>query len=481
MLLALVATSAVTLLAAATVLLSPLQARLRDQSRTALKAAVLSARGQLVGALREGRPNPDEITRRLAVRTNSEGRLFDINPAASGPPLRAGLLQEDRPADVDALYLQGRSRTLVSQSGAGIRISVGLLMPARNGHFYVLSVNKQDSNITQIVREVRKAFITAALIGLAVAVALGLVLSGTLNRRLARLRHAARRIVSEGPDVPALVDARKDELGDLARAMAEMQDALRRQESARRRFVATASHELRTPLTSAMGTLELLAEDLDAENLDLDDAKSQVRSAQADLQRLRVLATELLDLSRLDAGVELRQEPVEIGELARAVAAEFALEATGGGHTLNVVAPRGPCWGRGDPGAVARIARILIDNALRYAPPGSAIAIAAGHESGHAQLAVSDVGPGVAPDDRELIFERFRRGANASSVTGFGLGLAIGRELAIRQGGSLALDESYAPGARFVLRLQIDLPRGDQGEESPDSGSRSYSVDGVVR
>jgi len=198
LLLALVATSAVTLLAAAAALLSPLQARLRDQSRTALRAAVLSARGQLVGALREGHPDPEEITRRLAVRTNSDGQLYDIDPRNVGPPLRGGLPQADRPPDVQALYEQRRSNTIVTQNGAGIRISVGLLMPARNGHFYVLSVNKQDANIAQIVTEVRRAFITAALIGLAVALGLGLVLSRTLNRRLARLRQAARRIVEEG-------------------------------------------------------------------------------------------------------------------------------------------------------------------------------------------------------------------------------------------------------------------------------------------
>jgi signal transduction histidine kinase len=479
LLLALVATSAVTLLAAAAALLSPLQTRLRDQSRTALRAAVLSARGQLVDGLREGHPDPREITRRLAVRTNSVGQLFDLDPRLSGPPLNDGLPKTNRPPEVQTLYEQRRSNTVVSQDGNGIRITVGLLMPARNGHFYVLSVEKQDANIVQIVSEVRRAFITAALIGLAVALGLGLVLSRTLNRRLARLRQAARRIVEEGPDVPELVDPRRDELGDLARAMAEMQEALRRQESARRRFVATASHELRTPLTSAMGTLELLAEDLDADDLDIESAQEQVRLAQADLQRLRTLATELLDLSRLDAGVELRQEPVELGEVARAVAAEFALQAAAGDQTLDVVAPRSACWCRGDPGAVARIARILIDNALRYAPPGSTIAIAAGHDGEHAQLEVCDEGPGVAPADRELIFERFRRGASAAP--GFGLGLAIGRELAVRQGGSLELDERHAPGARFVLRLQIELPRGGQPEASPESGSRSYSVDGVVR
>src|SRR3954453_21287754 len=180
LLLALVATSAVTLLAAAAALLSPLQARLRDQSRTALRAAVLSARGQLVGALREGHPDPREITRRLAVRTNSVGELFDLDPRLSGPPLKDGLAPANRPPDVQTLYEQRRSNTVVSQDGNGIRITVGLLMPARNGHFYVLSVGKQDANIGQIVTEVRRAFITAALIGLAVALGLGLVLSRTL-------------------------------------------------------------------------------------------------------------------------------------------------------------------------------------------------------------------------------------------------------------------------------------------------------------
>ena len=121
-----------------------------------------------------------------------------------------------------------------------------------------------------------------------------------------------------------------------------MQEELRRQEAARRSFVSTASHELRTPLTMLQGTMELLDEDL-RDGVDLEDAQEQVASARRELRRLSVLASELLDLSRLDADVQLRSEPVELGEIARAVAAEFALRAGERGIELEVDSP-GPCW-----------------------------------------------------------------------------------------------------------------------------------------
>ena len=199
---------------------------------------------------------------------------------------------------------------------------------------------------------------------------LGIALATRLARRLARLRAAAVRVAEEGTDAPTPRDDGRDEVGDLARALATMQRELRRQEAARRAFVATASHELRTPLTSLQGTIELLEEDLRDGRLDHEDARRQVVGAQRELRRLARLASELLDLSRLDADVSLREEPVELGELCRAVAAEFELRAASATSTLEVAAPPGPCWGRGDPGAVARVVRILLDNALRHAPGG---------------------------------------------------------------------------------------------------------------
>jgi signal transduction histidine kinase len=235
-----------------------------------------------------------------------------------------------------------------------------------------------------------------------------------------------------------------------------MQEELRRQESARRAFVATASHELRTPLTMLQGTMELLAEDLEEARPDVPDAQRQVATARRELQRLSTLAEELLDLSRLDAAVALRSEAVELGELARAVVAEFGLRAGERDTAIEFVPPTGQCWGRGDPDAVARVVRILIDNALRYGD-GDAIRVTAGEA---ATVEVADRGPGVPAEERDRIFERFYRGRVRGSEGGFGLGLAIGRELAERMGGTLTLADRPGGGTRFTL----SLPRSRGGD-----------------
>jgi signal transduction histidine kinase len=163
---------------------------------------------------------------------------------------------------------------------------------------------------------------------------------------------------------------------------------------------------------------------------------------------------------------------VELGETARAVAAEFEVRAHDHGVTLEVMPPLGPCWARGDPGAIARIARILLDNALRFAPPGDAVRVVAAYHGDSATLEVADHGPGVPPDERELIFERFQRGSATGGEGGVGLGLAIGRELAERQGGTLVLAPGDGPGARFVLRLPIEMPAGSAPAE-PDAVATS--------
>ena len=197
---------------------------------------------------------------------------------------------------------------------------------------YVLAVRKPIDEITSAVSAVRSAFITAALAGLALTLILGIPLSARLVRRLRRLREAALELAQEGPDVEVPVDRARDEVGDLARTLAMMQQRLQQQEEARRSFVATASHELRTPLTSLDGMLELLDDDLRYEEPDLEDARALLDRARVQSRRLGRLAADLLDLSRLDAKVELRSEPVELGELSRAVLAEFELGTAGAAH-----------------------------------------------------------------------------------------------------------------------------------------------------
>ncbi len=317
---------------------------------------------------------------------------------------------------------------------------------------YVLAVRKSVAEIPDVVHHVRDAFLYAALAGLVIALLLGIPLSARLVRRLRRLREAALELAGGAQTVAVPVDRARDEVGDLGRTLVTMQQLLGRQEEARRAFVATASHELRTPLTSLDGMLELLDDDLHYAQPDLEDARALLARARAQSRRLGRLAADLLDLSRIDAQVELRSEPVELGELSRAVLAEFEL-GTQEREIATALSGYGPpVWARGDPGSIARILRILLDNAVRASPAGSLITVSLlrGELAG---ISVSDQGSGVDPSERDAIFRRFHRGRNTAGEAGFGLGLAIGRELAERMGGRLLLDDGPAPGATFRLQL----------------------------
>jgi signal transduction histidine kinase len=457
LLLALVVTSAATLLAAALVLLSPLQDRLREQSRQNLRAAVLTAKPGFTQALRESGGTIDFDVASLAFglsrRTGSRIVITDSIPrriydSGSGPDSERDLLRT---------LITRETETQVDPDG-GTRVST---LIRANGSDHVLAARRTPDDAEEVVRTVRDAFLRAALIGLGVALVLGLALVTTLTRRLERLRWTAMRIAEEGPDAPPPVtDRTGDEVGDLGRALAAMQSALGRQEQARRSFVATASHELRTPLTSLGGALELLGEDLSEADVDLQDARAQLTLARGEVGRLAHLASDLLDLSRIDSDQPLRSEPVELLESCRAVAAEFAARASASEIELAVPPPPGPCWTRGDPGAVARIVRILLDNALRVAPPGTTVTVRAGYHGDAATVDVIDAGPGVPEADRERIFERFERGS-APSGNGFGLGLAIGRELAERQGGRLELLDADPAGGAGGTRFRLTLPVED--------------------
>jgi signal transduction histidine kinase len=486
---ALVFTSVVTLAVAALALLPPLQSRLTDQAADDLENAT-SADAQLferdiaasLVRSRKARESPEERVsdlgrdiagRAFRLRLRTDARVIVASSVPDAPPIfdtDVALSPLPRNEILSAISnpvertVRRNDQVIVVQP---IDVPANLsLNPIRNTDLsgdFVLIAQKPLTDVSTAVRQVRTAFLAAAAVGLLVASLLGIGLATTIGRRLARLRAAAVRVAEEGPDAPTPRDDGRDEVGDLARALATMQRELRRQEAARRAFVATASHELRTPLTSLQGTIELLEEDLRDGELDQEDARRQLVGAQRELRRLTRLASELLDLSRLDADVALREEPVELGELCRAVAAEFELRAGEGDVDLEVPAPPGPCWGRGDPGAVARVVRILIDNALRHAPRSSTVHVVPAYHGENATVAVNDDGPGVAPVDRERIFERFERGSAPSGAGGFGLGLAIGRELARKMGGELRLAET-ANGASFVLQLPIELPAGSHPE-----------------
>ena len=309
--------------------------------------------------------------------------------------------------------------------------------------FLVVAPTSDPLSSLQVIE---RRLVVAGLLGLAVALAIGYALASVHARRIRRLERAAERIAGGRLDEP-VVDAGADELGELARAFERMRVRLEKLDRARSEFIANASHELRTPLFSLGGFLELLADE------ELDDATRQefLETMREQVERLTKLATDLLDLSRLDAGrLHVEQEPVDLGEVARTVADEFGVVAERTGHTVEVELEPGPI-ARADELRAVQVARALVDNAIRHTPAGTRIVLRAWAERERATLEVEDDGPGVPPEHAPHVFDRFYRAAGGVA-SGSGLGLAIARELAQMMGGEVQLESQ--PG-RNALRLVL--------------------------
>jgi len=444
---ALLLVSAVSLAVSAVALLSPLERRLREDRLDALTTAALG-RAPAFDRLtpRDLSVDGTRLARSLGRRAGATVQLVDargrvlVTTDPDEPPLTriaARALREHH------LVRMSAHRAGNPEGRVAVPVTVGRLPVA-------VAVRAPLAEAQTAVGVVRRALLEAAAIAFAVALLLGLLLAMRLVRRLRALRDTALHVAEGGPEAEVIGDTTHDEIGDLTRALAAMQAKLAEQERARRRFVSTASHELRTPLASLQLRLGLLEEDLRGAAPDLARAREELARAEAQTEGLSRLAADLLDLSRIDAGVPLRREPVELREACRAVLGEFGGRPGDERPKVELAAPVAR-WTQADPAAVARIVRILVDNALKFSPPESVVTVRVGGDNGAATVSVRDRGPGVPRDEQELIFERFGRGG-ATSDGGFGLGLAIGRELASRMGGQLRLDDVDS-GASFTLSL----------------------------
>jgi len=184
--------------------------------------------------------------------------------------------------------------------------------------------------------------------------------------------------------------------------------------------------------------------------------------------RLTKLATDLLDLSRLDAGrMTVEHEQVDLAALAEVLADEFRAVALSTDHPL-AVENGTETRALGDEERALQIGRILVENALLHTPPGTPVRIAAAQRNGTALLTVEDEGPGIPADQAGQVFERFFR-LEGSMASGSGLGLAIARELAELMGGSVELD---AGSGRTVFALVLPVARDEKGHVfSGENGS----------
>ena len=371
---------------------------------------------------------------------NVPGRSTDLLPQADSG------VRSDAVSDDPIAERSGRTVDLESGTAerGGRRFAEAAVPVIETGPFLLLSSPLQDT--LETVAFVKRTILIAGLLAFAAALLVGFAAANVFAGRIRRLERAADRISSGRFDEP-IVDTRTDELGELARAFDRMRERLAGLEHARREFIANASHELRTPITSLGGHLELL----DDEDLDEDTRRAFVAEMRNQVTRLTKLTSELLDLSRLDSGrLRVEHEPVDLAETVQLVTTELAPLTHASGHTVD---PQlvGPVWALGDDQRILQVARSLIENALRHTPAGTNVVIRAEPRGSEVELAVEDDGPGIPPEHRPHVFERFYR-VDGTMASGSGLGLAIARELAELMGGKLEL--SAADGrTTFTLRL----------------------------
>jgi len=273
------------------------------------------------------------------------------------------------------------------------------------------------------------------------------LLAGSLARPLRRLARTARRVAGGDLDARARVDG-SSEQREVARSFNDMTGRLARALRAQREFVANASHQLRTPLTGLRRRLE-------AASLKSDDpaVERELVAAERETERLAQLLTELLLLAR-------ERERPDPEELSLALVVEAGLERWEGpaersGHRLAADGD-GAALVAATDADLAVILDNLVENALNYSPPGSAVTLEWGATGDSAWLAVLDEGPGVAPDEPERAFERFYRGAaSRGGAPGTGLGLSVVEALTRRWGGSVGLDTRPEGGTRAEVRLPL--------------------------
>jgi len=246
------------------------------------------------------------------------------------------------------------------------------------------------------------------------------------------------------------------------RALVPIRESLRRQ----REFAADASHELRTPLAVVRGNLEHLQRHPDQTVASLHES---VDDARATVDHMTDLVESLLLLARADSGaVELERIPVDLADVA--AAALDNLGALAREREVRLVLDGAPTTLDGDPVRLRQLVTILADNAIRHSPPGAAVQVAVATAGRQAELTVDDAGPGVRPEDRPHVFERFWRAADAPPG-GTGLGLAIAAWIVRRHGGTITVENSPAEGARF----HVSLPLADGGRAARDDSLQAES------
>jgi heavy metal sensor kinase len=391
----------------------------------------------------------------------SEGRRHDADEdedrgsdvwAPNGDQIyRSGASASLPPVALAAAGAQGRYESIVAD-GHRWRTLTGTSLV--DGRSVVLRVSRSEERVRSQLREVSSVLVLGFPFVVALAGVGGYVLARRALSPIDQLASEARRITAERLHERLSVSNQHDEIGRLA---AVINDTFARLESSfeqLRRFTADASHELRTPLAVIRGIGEAGL----AETRTPAEYKEAMGSMLEEVDRLTNLVDSLLRLSHGDAGtVRLVREAIDLGELTRDVVASLGILAEERSQRLDVDLADGVSV-RADRLVLRESITNVIDNAIKYSPHGSTIDIRLRSQAGDAVLSVADQGPGIAPEHRARIFDRFFRldEARSRESGGTGLGLAIAKWAVDLNGGHISADTGADGGSVFRIVLPLD-------------------------
>ena len=406
---------------------------------------VLTARGSLLSPSSAGDVQAQvqrtaEVLQVRVILLQPAGTQLADSQAAGSPPIIAPALRVHNLKQRNEIaLLRDRSK----------RLWLALVQPLDDGSLVMLAVRRPRLGAWQFFRSelMRPALITG-LAGLGLAALLSIFLARSISSPLKRIGAAADDVAAGNfhaiqPQGPAEV---RRLAGSFNHMLRRVQDA----QQSQRDLAANVSHELKTPLTSIRGFAQAIQDGLISSP---EDSRKAAGIILGETCRMSRLVQDLLNLSRLQAGTAgLRCAPVDLAGLLRAAADKFAPQIAQAGIQFDSQVPDLPQV-QGDEDRLAEVVSNLLDNAIKFTPPGGSVRLSAGAAGGRVIISVMDTGPGIPPGERERVFERFYRSGGAQA--GSGLGLAITRQIVLAHGGNIDVQENSPQGCIFRVLLPV--------------------------
>lgn len=394
------------------------------------------------------------------ILADSGGKILSqASPVAGAPKLNAVIPVEDKTADTpatpltvtnaSALASQGTFETAGGQTFIYSAYDVSRIFDyLRASRFDTLVLAVPRSESLAILAGLVSPFLQAGLVALVISIIVAILLARSAYKPVSRVTEAVEKVAQGDYDHEIPVEGPK-ELRNLAVRFNEMTSRVRESQQQLRHFVADVSHQLRTPLTSIRGFAQAM---LDGTADDEESRQKAARVIDDESKRMIRQVEELLELSRMQSGqLEMKRELVDVKELLQHCREVFSLRAEEGKVQLRAdIEPLVPVTG--DEDRLEQVFTNLLDNALKNTPVGGEVTVSARNIPGNlVEVVVSDTGPGIPPEQLPWVFERFYRASGLRA--GFGLGLAIAREIVTRHEGTIGVRSEPGEGTQFTIVL----------------------------